>query len=63
MPKMSGLDVGARLPQEGSTVRVVFYSAYDDEDFRLVAKSLGASAFVAKPRIDQLIAAIEAAKR
>lgn len=29
MPKMSGLDVGARLRQEGSTVRVVFYSAYD----------------------------------
>jgi len=58
MPKMSGLEVAERLRREGSPVRIVLCSAHDDEDFRLAAKSLGASAFVPKPRLDELLAAI-----
>lgn len=49
MPKMSGLELQARLKQEGSNVPIIFITAYDDDEIRAQAMKEGAVEFLAKP--------------
>jgi CheY-like chemotaxis protein len=61
IPVMNGLEVAAQLRRGGSTVRIVFYTAHGDEEFRQAAKNAGASAYVLKPRLDELVSAVNSA--
>ena len=58
MPVMSGLEVAARLRRDASAVRIVFYTAHGDEEFRQAARNVGASAYVLKPHLDELAWAV-----
>jgi len=49
MPKMSGLELQARLKQEECTVPVIFTTAFDDAEIRAQAMKEGAVEFLAKP--------------
>jgi FixJ family two-component response regulator len=49
MPRMSGLDLQARLKQEGSNIPIIFVSAYNDPEIQAQAMKGGAAAFLAKP--------------
>jgi two-component system, LuxR family, response regulator FixJ len=55
MPKMSGLELQARLKQEGSNVPIIFITAYDDAEIRDQAMKEGAVEFLAKPFDHQLL--------
>lgn len=60
MPRISGLQVQARLRQMGIDLPVIAVSARDDEDTRRLARALGARFFLRKPVDDQaLLDAIE----
>ena len=62
MPLKTGIEIAADLKTNGSEVKVVLITAHDDEYFRDVAFSVGASAFIKKTRLgDELIPAIESA--
>jgi two-component system response regulator FixJ len=49
MPKMSGLELQARLKQQECTVPVIFITAFDDAEIRAQAMKEGAVEFLAKP--------------
>lgn len=49
MPKMSGLQLQARLKQEGCSVPIIFMRAFDDAPMRTQAMREGAVEFLAKP--------------
>jgi len=49
MPKMSGLELQARLKQEECNVPIIFITAYDDAEIRAQAMKEGAVEFLAKP--------------
>src|SRR5580698_4967472 len=49
MPKMSGLELQARLNHEGCNVPIIFLTAYDDAEIRAQAMKEGAVEFLAKP--------------
>jgi two-component system, LuxR family, response regulator FixJ len=50
MPKMSGLELQARLKQQECTVPIIFITAYDDNaEIRAQAMKEGAVEFLAKP--------------
>lgn len=49
MPGMSGLELLDRLRRQNSPARVYMVSAYDDDDYRQKALSLGAAGFFPKP--------------
>jgi two-component system, LuxR family, response regulator FixJ len=51
MPKMSGLELQARLKQEGCNVPIIFIfiTAYDNAEIRAQAMKEGAVEFLAKP--------------
>ena len=58
MPVMNGLEVGAQLHKNGSAVRIVFYTAHGDQEFRQAAQHVGATAYVLKPQLDELVSAV-----
>jgi FixJ family two-component response regulator len=55
MPKMSGLQLQARLKEEGSNVPIIFISAHGDARARIQAMRQGAVEFLAKPFDHQLL--------
>jgi two-component system, LuxR family, response regulator FixJ len=55
MPKMSGLELQARLKQEGCTIPIIFITAYDDAEIRAQAMKEGAVEFLTKPFDHQLL--------
>src|ERR1700678_2767722 len=55
MPKMSGLELQARLKQEECNVPIIFITAYDDAEIRAEAMKEGAVEFLAKPFDHQLL--------
>ena len=62
MPGMNGLDLEEKLTTDGSTLSVVFITAFDEPDVRARAQRQGAIAFLTKPvDEEQLVAAIDVA--
>ena len=56
MPKMSGLELQAKLKQEGRDVPIIFITAYeDDAEIRAQALKEGAVELLAKPFDHQLL--------
>jgi FixJ family two-component response regulator len=55
MPKMSGLQLQARLKEEGSKVPIIFITAHGDARARIQAMRQGAVEFFAKPFDHQLL--------
>jgi len=55
MPKMSGLQLQARLKEEGSNVPIIFITAHGDARARIQAMRKGAVEFFAKPFDHQLL--------
>ena len=55
MPKMSGLQLQARLREEGSNVPIIFITAHGDAGARIQAMRQGAVEFFAKPFDHQLL--------
>jgi FixJ family two-component response regulator len=55
MPKMSGLELQARLKQEKCNVPIIFITAHDDAETRAQAIEEGAVEFLAKPFDHQLL--------
>jgi two-component system response regulator FixJ len=55
MPKMSGLELQARLKQEECNVPIIFITAFDDAEIRAQAMKEGAVEFLAKPFDHQLL--------
>jgi FixJ family two-component response regulator len=55
MPKMSGLELQARLKQEQCNVPIIFITAYDEAETRAQAMQEGAVEFLAKPFDHQLL--------
>ena len=49
MPKMSGLDLQARLKEEACSVPIIFITAHGDARMRVRAMREGAVEFLAKP--------------
>jgi FixJ family two-component response regulator len=54
MPKMSGLELQARLKEEECNVPIIFITAHGDARMRIQAMRRGAVEFLAKP-FDQLL--------
>jgi DNA-binding NarL/FixJ family response regulator len=62
MPILNGMQVASRLRDLGSSTRVIFVTAHDDDDYREAAFSIGAFGYVLKARIDtHLIPTMEGA--
>ena len=55
MPKMSGLQLQARLKEEECDIPIIFITAYGDARMRIQAMREGAVEFVAKPFDHQLL--------
>jgi two-component system, LuxR family, response regulator FixJ len=55
MPKMSGLELQAKLKQEECNVPIIFITAFDDAEIRAQAMTEGAVEFLAKPFDHQLL--------
>lgn len=55
MPRMTGLEVQARLRQRGIHLPVITITARDDDETRAWARSLGAHMFLRKPVDDQAL--------
>jgi FixJ family two-component response regulator len=55
MPKMSGLELQARLKQEKCNVPIIFITAHHDAETRAQAIEEGAVEFLAKPFDHQLL--------
>ncbi len=55
MPKMSGLDLQARLKEEACSVPIIFITAHGDARMRVRAMREGAVEFLAKPFDHQLL--------
>jgi FixJ family two-component response regulator len=55
MPKMSGLQLQARLKEEGCDIPIIFMTAYGDARMRIQAMREGAVEFFAKPFDHQLM--------
>ena len=55
MPKMSGLELQARLRQEECDIPIIFITAYADAGIRIQAMREGAVEFLAKPFDHQLL--------
>jgi two-component system, LuxR family, response regulator FixJ len=58
MPKMSGLELQARLKQEGHNIPIIFVTAYDDAEVRALAMKEGAVEFLQKPFDHQMLLGI-----
>ncbi len=55
MPKMSGLELQARLKEEECDIPIIFITAYEDAAMRIQAMREGAVEFLAKPFDHQLM--------
>src|SRR5271169_2183523 len=55
MPKMSGLQLQARLKDEECDIPIIFITAYGDANMRIQAMREGAVEFLAKPFDHQLL--------
>jgi two-component system, LuxR family, response regulator FixJ len=55
MPKMSGLELQARLKKEEYNVPIIFMTAFNDAEIRAQALKAGAVEFLAKPFDHQLL--------
>jgi two-component system response regulator FixJ len=55
MPKMSGLELQARLKNEECDIPIIFITAYGDAKMRVQAMREGAAEFLAKPFDHQLL--------
>lgn len=55
MPQMSGLELQARLKQQGCNVPIIFITAFDDAEIRDQAMKEGAIELLAKPFDHQLL--------
>ena len=55
MPRMSGLELQARLKQEECNVPIIFITAYNDAEVRAQAAKEGAVGFLAEPFDHQLL--------
>jgi FixJ family two-component response regulator len=55
MPKMSGLELQARLKEEEYSVPIIFITAHGDARMRIQAMRRGAVEFLAKPFDHQLL--------
>lgn len=55
MPRMTGLQVQAKLKSRGVTIPVIAVSARDDDETRLRARELDARCFFRKPVDDQAL--------
>ena len=55
MPKMSGLQLQARLKEEGCNIPMIFITAHGDAGMRMRAMTEGAVEFLAKPFDHQLL--------
>ena len=55
MPKMSGLQLQAKLKEEESNVPIIFITAHGDARMRIQAMREGAVEFLAKPFDHQLL--------
>ena len=55
MPKMSGLELQARLKEEECDIPIIFITAYGDAPMRIQAMREGAVEFLAKPFDHQLM--------
>ena len=55
MPKMSGLELQARLKEEECDIPIIFITAYGDARMRIQAMREGAVEFLAKPLDYQLL--------
>ncbi len=63
MPGLDGFQAAAQIRKAGSKARIVFLSAYAGEAYVLASVSQGASAFVAKSRMERdLVAAVDHAQ-
>jgi CheY-like chemotaxis protein len=63
MPGLDGFQAAAQIKKAGSNARIVFLSNYAGEEYVLASISQGASAFVAKPRMERdLLAAVDHAQ-
>jgi FixJ family two-component response regulator len=49
MPKMSGLELQARLKEEKCGIPIIFITAFEDDELRAQAMGGGAVEFLAKP--------------
>ena len=57
MPKMSGLELQARLKDEDCDIPIIFITAYGNAKMRIQAMREGAAEFLAKPFDHQLLLA------
>lgn len=55
MPGMSGLELQARLAEEGCRMPIIFITAYTDSRMRSQAMKAGAVVFLAKPFDDKVL--------
>jgi CheY-like chemotaxis protein len=55
MPRMSGLEFGAKLKEKGIALPVIAVSARDDDETRHLARDLGVRFFLRKPVDDQAL--------
>ena len=55
MPKMSGLQLQAKLKEEESNVPIIFITAHGDARMRIQAMREGAVEFLSKPFDHQLL--------
>ena len=55
MPDMSGLELQARLAEEGCRMPIIFMSAYGDSRMRSQAMKAGAVVFLGKPFDDKVL--------
>ena len=55
MPKMSGLELQAKLKQEECNIPIIFITAFDDAEIRAQAMKEGAVEFLSKPFDHQLL--------
>jgi FixJ family two-component response regulator len=55
MPRMNGMELVARLKEQGIAFPVIALSARDDDETRQMARDLGVSFFLRKPVDDQAL--------
>jgi FixJ family two-component response regulator len=55
MPRMSGLEMQAKLKAEGSRIPIIFITAHGDAKMKLQAMTAGALEFLSKPFDDEVL--------
>jgi len=55
MPGLSGLDVQKQLKQAGLSLPIVFVTAYDEIESKILSLAAGAAAFLQKPLDDRVL--------